>query len=240
MNWLDMTWTQIAKLDKNRTVLILPVGAVEAHGPHLPLGTDGIISLAMAQETVRQLRALQIKGIILPPLDFTVAGFAQAFPGTISFQPATVKAILHDLIQSLNQQGFTKIAIANSHLDPGHLQSLREADLKVTFPDLTRRKNAQRLTPEFQSGACHAGQFESSIVLRARPHLVKPHDLPDNPASLVDAIRKHKTTFAEAGGPQAYFGSPRLASAAEGEASLHTLGKILTEAIFQEHFRPDP
>ena len=134
------------------------------------------------------------------------------------------------------------LAIANAHLDPAHLQSLHaavaaceeEGQPTVVFPDLTRKPWALRLTEEFRSGACHAGRFETSVVLAVSPELVRENlrrGLAPNPASLSDAIREGKTTFEEAGGPDAYFGWPADASVAEGEATVETLGTILEEAV---------
>lgn len=238
MWWREHSWTEIDALDRAATVVILPVGAVEAHGPHLPLGTDTVISEGMAESAVLQLRAHGLTGLILPTLEFTAAEFARDFCGTLSFRPSTVAAVLEDLGENLKRGGWRKLAVANSHLDPVHLSCLRQAfegfPLPVAFPDLTRGRLARQLSAEFQSGACHAGQFEGSIVLARRPQWVRSEvaaSLADNPASLVTAIQEGKTSFAEAGGPQAYFGSPRAASAEEGAATLEILGRLLVEAI---------
>lgn len=238
MRWLELTWTQVRDLDRTRTVPILPVGAVEAHGPHLPLGTDGIIADAMAEAALVPLRVRGFQGVILPPLDLTVARFGAGFPGTLNFQASTVQALLGDLLEILSYQGFTMLAIANAHLDPEHLASLQAAlvdsPLKIAYPQITRRSHAERLTEEFRSGACHAGQYEGSMVLARRPELMRvdvAQTLPDVHASLVDAIREGKRSFVDAGGPDAYFGSPRQASAEEGEATLRTLGEMLAEAV---------
>ncbi|HQR17359.1 MAG TPA: creatininase family protein, partial [Gemmatimonadales bacterium] len=85
---------------------------------------------------------------------------------------------------------------------------------------------------EFQTGACHAGRFETSIVLAERPELVRAaqKQLPPNPRSLSEAIRAGRGTFAEAGGPRAYFGYPADATAEEGRALVDALGAILEEA----------
>jgi creatinine amidohydrolase len=245
----EMTWTEVEALDLTRTVALLPVGAVEAHGPHLPLATDGIISGAMAEEAARILigeRAGEEAGaglipLLLPPLDYTAAPFASAFPGTLSVRPETVTALLADLAAALARGGFRCLGIANAHLDPTHLGSLhagaeaaRAAGLAVAFPDLTRKPWASRLTAEFKSGACHAGSFEGSVVLAARPDLVRDavrRELPPNPASLSVAIRAGKASFAEAGGPRAYFGDPAAATAEEGRTTLAVLGGILAEAV---------
>ena len=238
MYWNRQTYTTLEKLDRSTTVLILPVGAIEAHGPHLPVSTDDIISQAMAESACRQLTAHGLNGLILPTWSFTPAGFARDFVGTLSFSPVTSAAMLHDLGENLHRQGWGLLAVANSHFDPGHLKSLTAAlenfPLKVAFPDLTRGKNARRLSAEFQSGACHAGQYEGSIVLARHPEWVQSYtELPDVVHSLVEAIGQGKTSFAEAGGPDAYFGTPRLATAEEGQAIIEELGKILVESVLE-------
>lgn len=238
MHWSQFTYPEIEALDRSTTVPILPVGAVEAHGPHLPLCTDDIISEAMAESACHQLEPHGFQGVILPTWSFNPAGFACDFPGTLHFSAATTAAMLNDLTENLRRQGWGMLAIANSHFDPTHLQSLKTAlqssSISIAFPDMTRGKYARRLTPEFQSGACHAGQYETSIVLARRSELVRPHhNLAEVPHSLVEAIVQGKSSFTEAGGPQAYFGSPALASAEEGRHTIEELGRILVEAILE-------
>ncbi|MBX3167613.1 MAG: creatininase family protein [Candidatus Eremiobacteraeota bacterium] len=236
MHWKLLTYLEIQALDRATTVPILPVGAIEAHGPHLPLCTDDIISEAMAESACRQLPEYGLRGIILPTWSFNPAGFAREHSGTLHFSAATTRAMFQDLGDNLQAQGWRTLAVANSHFDPTHLESLKQAlqnlPLQIAFPDLTRGQNARRLTAEFQSGACHAGQYETSIVLARQPQLVKDHQLPQVPHSLVEAMRQGKSTFAEAGGPRAYFGTPAQASPEEGRLTVEELGRILVEAIF--------
>jgi creatinine amidohydrolase len=237
----EMTWKEVAGLDPARTVALLPVGAIEAHGPHLPLATDGLIAEAMVAAAARRLAGQGLVPLLLPTLPYTAAPFAAAFPGTLSLRPETVTAVVADLARALAGAGLRYLALANAHLDPTHLGSLhagaeaaRAAGLAVAFPDLTRKPWALRLTPEFRSGACHAGRFEGSIVLAVRPDLVREplrRSLPPNPASLSTAIRAGKASFAEAGGPEAYFGDPAAATAEEGRETIEVLGAILEEAI---------
>jgi creatinine amidohydrolase len=150
-----------------------------------------------------------------------------------------------DIAGSLTRHGFGVLAIANAHLDPGHLASLeaavnsirRDLRLAVAFPNLAAKPWAGRLSDEFRSGACHAGQFETSIVLAERPELVRETTraaLPPNPASLSRAIRDGKRSFEEAGGERAYFGFPSQATAEEGRATVELLGVILDEAVQAE------
>lgn len=238
----EMTFAEVSDLGAD-AVAILPVGAIEAHGPHLPLLADVIIARAMAAAGARALEASGFSDVVIaPPLQWTSAAFAAGFAGTLSISPSTVTAILVDAAVSLSRAGFAHVLLANSHLDPAHTASLHEGvrqaqerhGVAVTFPDITRKPWALRLTDEFKSGACHAGQFETSIVMAERPDLVRESiraTLAPNPSSLSQAIRAGKQTFEEAGGPQAYFGFPQAASAVEGRDTIEILGAILADAL---------
>jgi creatinine amidohydrolase len=240
-----MTWEEARDAAGPRSAAILPVGAIEAHGPHLPLETDVIIAQAMARAGAARLAARGMSVVVLPPLTYTAAAFAQGFAGTLSLRPETVTATVLDIAGNLTRHGFGVLAIANAHLDPEHLGSLdaavnairRELGLAVACPNLAAKPWALRLGDEFKSGACHAGQFETSIVLAERPELVREDAraaLPANPASLSRAIRDGKRSFEEAGGPRAYFGFPAQATRKEGRATIEVLGQILDEAVQAE------
>lgn len=243
MKLATLDWTRVRDLlaGPAPVVAILPCGATEAHGPHLPLSTDVIISEGMAERALSRLDAQGIAALILPPLAYAPADCAAAFAGTVTISQATAKQLIIDIATSLQKQGFACLALANSHFDPANVAMLRSAadDIAATgfpiaFPDFTRRRLAQQLTAEFISGACHAGQFETSLVLADRPELVDEAarmGLIDNPSSLVTAFSHGAKTFAEAGGPDAYFGSPASASADEGQASFATMGDLLAAAI---------
>ena len=241
----QLTWEEVRDLDREHTLVVLPVGATEAHGPHLPLDTDVVIATAMARAGAKRLGARDKVVLILPALAYTAAGFGAAFHGTLSISRVTVTALVVDLARSLTDQGFRLLALANVHLDPEHLTSLNDAVqlakadrlLPIIFPDLTRRPWGARLGEEFKSGACHAGQFETSIVLRERAHAVRDEvrrSLAPNPQSLSQAIKAGKRTFDAAGGPRAYFGDPAAATADEGARLIDALGSILEEAVNAE------
>lgn len=242
LEWADLTWEELRALDRARSVALLPVGAVEAHGPHLPLDTDNIIAGAMARAAAARLEAGGRTPLLLPPLVYTAAPFAAGFPGTLSVSPETFTELLLDLARGLTRQGIGVLAVANAHLDPAHLVALaasvararEEGLLPVVAPDVSRKPWALRLTDEFRSGACHAGRYEGSIVLAARPGAAREaiaRSLPPNEASLSVAIREGRRSFEEAGGPRAYFGRPAEATAGEGLATIQTLGAILAEAV---------
>ncbi|MEE8478260.1 MAG: creatininase family protein [Gemmatimonadales bacterium] len=243
--YADLTWKEMGDLLGGEVVAILPVGALEAHGPHLPLATDVIIAEAMAQAGAQVVAAAGKEVVVLPALPYTAAPFAEGFSGTVSLPRATIAQLVADIAAELARQGVSCLALANAHLDPTHLGALADAaDLvraagtpRMVHPDLTRKPWAGRLTEEFKSGACHAGQYETSVVMAARPELVRDEvrsALPDNPRSLSRAIGEGHRTFEAAGGPEAYFGYPKTATADEGRATIEVLGQILAEAILTD------
>ncbi|MDG2534214.1 creatininase family protein [Sphingomonas sp. HITSZ_GF] len=238
----DQPWTRVqaALAGGAPVVAILPLGAVEAHGPHLPLCTDGILSEGMARRAAALLGEEGMQAFVLPTLAYAPAHYAEAFAGTISIGEATARAVILDIAASLKAQGFACLALANSHFDPANVAMLRglaaevaAIGLRLAFPDFTRRALAAELTEEFVSGACHAGQFETSLVLADRPDLVDEParaGLADNPASLVTAFAAGATSFAEAGGPDAYFGYPARATAEEGAATSNIMARAIVRA----------
>jgi creatinine amidohydrolase len=240
----ELTWEEVRDLDRARTVALLPVGAIEAHGPHLPLGTDNLIAVAMARAAGARLAAHGLEAVLLPTLAYSAAPFGASFAGTLSVSPHAVATLIADLAVEITRHGFAALAIANAHLDPAHLGSLREvrslaasrSTNPVIWPDLTRRESAARLTEEFRTGACHAGRFESSVVIAERPDLVQDairRALPPVDRSLSEAIRAGVGTFERAGGPRAYFGAPAEATAEEGLATIAALGDILADAVLE-------
>jgi creatinine amidohydrolase len=240
---MSLTWTAVRDLPAGRTVAVLPAGAVEAHGPHLPLGTDVIIAEAMARVGAERLSTHGLEVMLLPALTFAPAPFASAFAGTLNTPGEATTMMVIGVVRSLSAHGVRVTAIANAHHDPAHVQALRAAvdgasheRLTLVFPDLTRRRWAERLTDEFRSGACHAGRYEGSIVMAERPDLVRRDvmaALAANPRSLVDAIRRGDATFEAAGGADAYFGFPSEATADEGRAIVESLGRILEDSVLE-------
>jgi creatinine amidohydrolase len=227
-----------ALLDSRRTpVLLLPVGAVEPHGPHAPLGTDSIISGAICERAAEQLRAdAEVRTLVLPAIPYGVTRYSADFPGSVTIGAGTLHAVVADVCTALRDQGFGHIVIVNSHFEPEHVAALRRAaeELHVAFLDLTRRRAAERVTEEFRSGAAHAGRYETSIVLATRPELVdteRMSALPERPVNMPAAIAAGKTDFRAMGMDEAYCGAPAEATDTEGEATLLTLTTMLVELI---------
>ncbi len=239
----NLTWKD-ARDRVAGSVVILPVGSTEAHGPHLPLATDVIISEEMSRRAAARLAQNGIEAFVLPPLAYSVTDFSADFPGTISIRKETATALIRDICLSLYGQGARLVVIANSHLEPEHIASINDAitqvegetGRRVAFPDKRRRKWAMTLTEEFRRGDCHAGSYETSLVLAARPELVREdarRALEPVKISIAEKIRDGAHTFNEAGGREAYFGDPASASTEEGEASYEALSNMLVSAVME-------
>lgn len=237
-----LAWTDVKALLERGCAAILPVGSTEAHGPHLPLDTDVTIARGMARRAAERLEASGRPCVVLPAVPYSVTDFAGPFAGTLSLPAEAATAHLTAILTAAVREGFAPVAVANAHLEPAHIGSITAAveatetatGTRPVFPDVTRRRHAERLTEEFQSGACHAGSYETSLVLADDPDAVKDGvraGLPPFDVSLVDVIRAGKANFVEAGSEDAYFGRPAEASAEEGASTYDVLAEILVEAM---------
>lgn len=240
----NQTWKEARAAISRGAVMILPVGSTEAHGPHLPLSTDVIISEEMSFRAAGKLNQQGIETFVLPAVSYSVTDFSADFAGTISITRETATALLRDICLSLYRQGARLVCIANSHLEPEHVASITDAiaavkeetGREVAFPDKRRRRWAATLTEEFRRGDCHAGSYETSLVLAARPELVREdirEGLERVPVSIAEKIREGKRTFLEAGGVEAYFGNPREASVKEGNTSYEALSDMLVASVIE-------
>jgi creatinine amidohydrolase len=221
----------------SRPVLLLPVGAVEPHGPHAPLGTDTIISTTVCDRAARELAGgAGASVLVLPAVAYGVTRYGAAFPGAVGISEATLESLVTEICSELREDGFRRVIIVNSHFEPEHVAALRRAAAaaNAVLFDLTRRRLAERLTDEFRSGAAHAGRYETSLVLASRPELVdadRMRAMPALPVNMPAAIADGKTDFVAMGMVEAYCGAPAEATAAEGEATLITLTAMLMETI---------
>jgi len=222
-------------------VVLLPVGSVEPHGPHLPLETDTVISVAACERAALLLLSRDVTARIAPPLPYGVTEFAAGFAGAISVPAALLTPLLGAIVDAYLAQGARHVCIVNNHLEPAQDAAVR-ASITQTGPGRASvacplsRRWARTLSDEFKSGACHAGRYETSLVLAAAPALVRDElrvDLPAVPVSLSEGIKSGKVTFTEMGMDKAYAGSPRDASAEEGAAQLELLATMIVTEVME-------
>lgn len=238
----DLPYTEIQSvLEGTRTpVLLFPVGSTEPHGPHSPLATDPIISIGICERVAARLAGdEELVALILPTLSYAVTRYTAGFSGAIHVREETLQSMVVDVCTSLAAQGFPHVVIVNNHFEPEHVQTLHrsidalaEAGIRVGYLDLTRRERAQRLTEEFRRGECHAGRYETSLVLAQSPELVDREamaSLPKVPISLPTVIAAGLKDFRDMGLSEAYCGAPAEATVEEGEESYATLVEMTIE-----------
>jgi creatinine amidohydrolase len=207
-------------------VHVLPLGATEPHGPHAPLSTDTLISVGICERAAERLRG-EIDVLVLPPLPYGVTQYGADFPGAVSIGEETLRLLVTEIADNLD-----RVVLVNSHFEPEQVRTLRGTGLPLL--DLTRKANAERLTDEFRAGSCHAGRYETSLVLADRPELVQRDRMEALEAKIVDmpaAIAEGRTDFVAMGMDRAYSGSPAEASAEEGERTFETLADMLVELV---------
>ena len=236
----EMTWTEVDDAMKDRPVALLPVGATEAHGPHLPVCADTVIATEMARRGAAKLREHGVPSLILPPVSFTVADFSADFAGTISIPSETSVALLRDVCLAATRK-FRAVALVNMHLEPRHVESLkaaveaaRKGGASVCWVDITKKRWSETLGEAFQLGD-HAGAFETSLMMAAAPEKVRERERISLPPTegLAPALKKGAKTFTEAGGEDAYFGDPTAASAEAGEEHFEALAEILRLSVME-------
>lgn len=240
----SLTWTEVAESIDSRSVILLPIGAIEAHGPHLGLDTDVIIAQAAALSAAHRFAAIGRPAWIAPPICYGVSFVGASFSGTTPVAVEPFRAYLEWVVRGLSGLGPCDVVIVNAHLEPAHFAAIADACASISAEtgrlvhvvDHRQPHLSERLGTEFAGGSRHAGSYETSIVLAVSPDSVRTELLAgldpvwvDLPARLMAGAR----TFEEAGGTQAYFGNPAIASASEGERLLAELGAIIVESYLE-------
>jgi creatinine amidohydrolase len=219
---------------------IVPLGATEQHGPHLPFATDTLVAEALAV----RLAARVDGAVALPALPLGISPEHMAFPGTLAVTPATLTAILTDVLQSLRAHGVARAFVFSAH--GGNVTALRDAlpALRAAAPDLdvgamtdldelTARLHAEAATfgisPE--SAGHHAGELETSIMLHLHPELVVTDAMAPG---CITPTRDAQALFypdVRRNAPDGVVGDPRGATALRGARYLAVWVDVLEAAL---------
>jgi creatinine amidohydrolase len=225
--------------DKKPLVALVPIGSTEPHGPHLGLGTDVLISAAACvRATELFARKGPLNAVIAPAVPYGVTECAQGFAGAVSVPAAVLTGYLAAICDGLLAQGVRHVCLVNNHLEPAHDAAVRAVldgrTGKVSVACPLTKKWARTLDAEFKSGACHAGLYETSIMMAAAPELVNDAIrgvLAPVPISLSKKLDAGVTTFAAMGMDLAYAGDPASASIEEGERMIQRLGEMVVGEV---------
>jgi creatinine amidohydrolase len=234
----DLTTDALRALfDAGPVVALLPVGSVEPHGPHLPLATDTLISERVVARAAERLTEAGRAVVIAPSVPYGVTDYAAGFAGAISIAAPALTAYLRALCESLLAAGFAHVCVVNNHLEPAHDAAVRAAVADVARASVAcplERRWGRTLSAEYKSGACHAGRYETSLVLAAAPELVDlaaAAALPALDVSLSKGMQGGLATFREMGLDRAYTGAPAEASDAEGDELAELLATMVVTIV---------
>ena len=182
---VEMTWQEVENEAKKNSLVLLPIGIIEEHGPHMDLSPDVYCAYLFCKLLKRKLNSKNLKSIIAPPFYWGVGKDTHKFPGTFSVRPETMKSLLVDIYTSLDSWGFKNIFIVNSHGDRTHIDmiessieevkkflsikvySLGSLNMEVENPPLFPQQREDRFQPDY-----HAGAIETACMYAFYPQKV--------------------------------------------------------------------
>jgi len=203
VNLGDLTWTELR--DRGALTLVLPLGATEQHGPHLPIDTDTTIAVALAHA----LAARRAGVVVAPALPYGSSGEHAAFPGTLSLGQAALELAVVELARSADR--FARIVVLCWH--GGNVEPLARAAALLT----AEGRSVDVWQPRHGGGDLHAGRTETSLMLWLAPDRVRA----ERPVGCVRPWREIEPELRGGGvgavADNGVLGDPRDASAEEGE-----------------------
>ena len=231
LNDSSATSPDVAAAAAKGCLAVLAIGALEQHGPHLPLVTDTVL----AQGVARRI-AEGIEGWLLPPVAYGDAWNNEGLAGTISLSPDTLRAVIEDIGRGVARLGFKGQVIINGHFgnrEPIALAARRlvaETTLKVMYLDYPKLEvfaGEIATSKPAGPGFYHADEVETSMMLALAPAIVRldlaAAEYPAFPETF-GSEPMHLSEFNRSG----VFGDPRPATAEKGEALI---GKIVAESV---------
>ena len=249
--WNTLTAADFSALKRESTLIVLPSGSTEQHGPHLPVGTDTFI----VEELIKRIKpqAADLEMLFLPTLWCTKSNEHEGFTGSVYLQAETLMAVMHDLAASIAKSGFKKLILFNWHGGNSNLLSVLARDIRQRQRLMVFVVDSlwlfDKISLESQEFDIHAGRLETSLMLAANPEWVKPGPY-ENLGSdfrrgrLAESFRGYQYLIPE-GGPvyigwetadlteDGVIGNPQGANVQEGEQFLNQSAAMFA-AIFHE------
>jgi creatinine amidohydrolase len=183
--WAEWTWSDFAAADLSRHIAVLPVAAIEQHGPHLPVGVDTFIM----EGYLRQLAAVlpdDIPVLFLPVQSIGKSNEHTSFPGTLTVSAETVIRAWTEIAESVHRAGVRKLILVNSHGGNVAALDIVARDLRVRLGMLVVAASwhrfgypEQAFSAHERTHGIHAGDVETSLMLHFRPDLVRMEEAAD-------------------------------------------------------------
>jgi creatinine amidohydrolase len=221
-----LSWEQVQKAREKNPVVILPVGAVEAHGRHLPLDVDSLIPYELAKEAGEKTGAL-----VLPVLPYGHCFSLREYPGTISISPDSLTAFVYDICSELVRNGFKKILVLNGH--GGNSSPIKYALARLNEEVEFQACIVEWWTVKELSSICgenvgHADENEASMYIHYMPtDLVKKAMPEEHKAFFGSLVPQHKDVF----GPSGFRGKVESISKEKGKKIANVVVDKLAKLI---------
>ena len=214
-----LVWPDLAGRAQ-RSILVVPLGSTEQHGPHLPLGTDSAIAAALAG----RLAAARPDVVVAPALPYGSAGEHAAFPGTLSIGAAALELVVVELVRSAD--AFAGVVLVSGH--GGNAAPLAAAVATLTADG----RDVLAWSPRLPGADAHAGRTETSLMLALAPGEVRvAAATAGDTRPLAAVIGELRQGGVAAVSPNGVLGDPTGASAAEGAGLLDSLTADLVAAV---------
>jgi creatinine amidohydrolase len=239
----EMTFEEVDRLSRDETVIMLPMGPLEAHGPHLPLAVDIRGATVLTRLAADLLSERGYTVAIAPVIPYTISDAAMPFPGTVTLSRTTIIALVRDIARSFAHHGFKRMVVNCHHLERPNVTALREAaesarefGISVLVSNAilgSMSQCASLMKGEHPEWDFHAGEGETSFFLWKFPEAVrtKYRELPSNWSNLREKFAAGAKDFKEADGPQCYFGDPSKGDAQLGEKLYGIQARALADEI---------
>lgn len=187
--WQDLATTDFDNLDVEHTVALLPVAAIEQHGPHLPLSTDAAINHGVVNGLLAAPPS-DVTVLVLPTLPIGDSIEHTRYPGTLSLSPDLLIQMWSEIGASVAAAGIRKLVIFNSHGGQPQIVDIVAKQLRIRHEMLVVKVHSFRLgLPEGMFGdderrfGIHAGAIETSILMHLHPELVRQDEIADFPSA---------------------------------------------------------
>lgn len=190
---------EVAQVPKDDALIVLPVGAIEQHGPHMPVFTDTLISEVLLTEAFEQLPD-DTNIWLLPAIPYGKSTEHLGHPGTITLSATTLMAVVMDIAKSLSTSGFQKLVLVNTHGGNTDLLNMMGREIRIETGLAVFRLDPgglgaadEWITPQEKQAGIHAGDMETSLVMSAKPDWVHmelaPTEYPNYPDSRYLSLR---------------------------------------------------
>lgn len=245
-----LSWTDIAALpDRENVVIVLPTGATEQHGPHLPCAVDTIICAGVVGHALARL-APEVPAFAMAPITYGKSEEHLHFPGTITLTGETLLATMIEIGESVYRAGFRKLLIVNGHGGQPQIMEIMAREMRLRHGDYIVVPHQTWRLPHVASSfmserekklAMHAGHAETAIMLALAPDTVHMERAltnypPEFPSKLLSPDGRPACAWtARDFGPSGIIGDPLPATRAQGEAILDSLATSWAQAITELH-----